>query len=190
MTVGSKSKAANTTASKAASKASVISETPAPALAQVSIAAPNPPASKAIISKTSSSRPPTKSKPAARPRRAVPAQSPQVRPPQVRPTQVRPSEALAPQAAKEKNKDNKKKPKLVRDSFTMPHEDFDLIAQIKARMIDMKRPVKKSELLRAGLQVLNALDNKALLKSIAGLLELKAGRPKSNKQMLNGEARR
>ena len=68
--------------------------------------------------------------------------------------------------------------KLVRDSFTMPREDFDLIAQLKARALDFKRPAKKSELLRAGLQVLAALPDVQLHAALDALRPLKAGRPK------------
>jgi hypothetical protein len=75
-------------------------------------------------------------------------------------------------------KTQKKKPKLVRDSFTMPQADFDLIALIKARMLNQKRPAKKSELLRAGLFALNALNDRELVKALNRLVPLTPGRPK------------
>lgn len=68
--------------------------------------------------------------------------------------------------------------KPVRDSFTMPREDFDLIAQLKTRALNFKRPTKKSELLRAGLQVLSALPDTQLHAALNALRPLKAGRPK------------
>jgi hypothetical protein len=68
--------------------------------------------------------------------------------------------------------------KLVRDSFTMPREDFDRIARMKSRAIDLKRPAKKSELLRAGLQVLERLDDVSLLAVLNDLRPIKTGRPK------------
>jgi hypothetical protein len=68
--------------------------------------------------------------------------------------------------------------KLVRDSFTMPREDFDRIARMKSRAIDLKRPAKKSELLRAGLQVLERLDDASLLAALNDLRPIKTGRPK------------
>lgn len=71
-----------------------------------------------------------------------------------------------------------KKDKLVRDSFTLPREDFELIAVLKDRALDFKRPTKKSELLRAGLQVLAGLDQAAFRASLEALRELKAGRPR------------
>jgi len=70
------------------------------------------------------------------------------------------------------------KPKLVRDSFTMPQADFDLVATLKARALDFKRPTKKSELLRAGLQALARMDAATLRQALDSLAPLKPGRPK------------
>ena len=72
----------------------------------------------------------------------------------------------------------KVKDKLVRDSFTMPQSDFDLIAQLKERALGFKRPAKKSELLRAGLQVLQGLDDAFLRTALDALVPLKPGRPR------------
>lgn len=72
-----------------------------------------------------------------------------------------------------------KKDKLIRDSFTLPREDFELIAALKDRALDFKRPTKKSELLRAGLQALAKLDPAALRAALEALRPLKAGRPKN-----------
>lgn len=68
--------------------------------------------------------------------------------------------------------------KLVRDSFTMPHDDFELIASLKSRALEFKRPTKKSELLRAGLQQLAGLDEVHLRAALAALRPLPTGRPK------------
>jgi hypothetical protein len=78
-------------------------------------------------------------------------------------------------------KSEKRKDKLVRDSFTMPAEDWALIQQLKDRAIDFKRPTKKSELLRAGLQALAALSDARLKLSLEKLSPLKVGRPKGAK---------
>lgn len=67
---------------------------------------------------------------------------------------------------------------LVRDSFTMPQSDFTLIAQLKERALATKRAAKKSELLRAGLQALAALDSKSLVAALDRLTPIKTGRPK------------
>ena len=68
--------------------------------------------------------------------------------------------------------------KLVRDSFTMPREDWDLIQYLKERTLAFKRPTKKSELLRAGLQALVGLSDAKLQAALEKLTPLKAGRPK------------
>ena len=69
------------------------------------------------------------------------------------------------------------KDKLVRDSFTMPSADFALIQQLKDRALGFKRATKKSELLRAGLQALAAMDEASLKALLDQLPALKAGRP-------------
>ncbi len=74
----------------------------------------------------------------------------------------------------------KPKIKLVRDSFTMPRGDHDLISLLKTRSLVLQRATKKSELLRAGLHALVALGDKALLAALNGLQPLKAGRPKAD----------
>jgi hypothetical protein len=68
--------------------------------------------------------------------------------------------------------------KLVRDSFTMPADDFALVAVLKGRALQMHRPAKKSELLRAGLRALSGLSPQALTKALDALAPVKAGRPK------------
>ncbi|MEO8152160.1 MAG: hypothetical protein ABI605_03745 [Rhizobacter sp.] len=73
----------------------------------------------------------------------------------------------------------KVKHKLVRDSFTMPKVDFDLIAVLKDRALGFRQPVKKSELLRAGLRVLSGLPDDTLKATLGTLEALKPGRPKA-----------
>jgi hypothetical protein len=68
--------------------------------------------------------------------------------------------------------------KLVRDSFTMPADDFALVGVLKSRALQVQRPAKKSELLRAGLKALSALSPQALAKALDALAPVKAGRPK------------
>lgn len=67
---------------------------------------------------------------------------------------------------------------LVRDSFTMPEVDFSVVAVLKKRAIGFARPAKKSELLRAGLHALAALDDVQLKAALEALLPIKSGRPK------------
>lgn len=71
-----------------------------------------------------------------------------------------------------------KKPKLVRDSFTIPKAEYAAIDSLKDRALAAGRSVKKSELLRAGLLLLTRLDNAALAQALAAVPPLKTGRPK------------
>ncbi|MDD3353265.1 hypothetical protein [Zoogloea sp.] len=66
---------------------------------------------------------------------------------------------------------------LIRDSFTFPEEDYALIAQLRARLLDAGRDVKKSEILRGGLAVLAALPVEDLLNALDGVRRIKTGRP-------------
>ena len=102
---------------------------------------------------------PTKSKPAVRTAKHVAGEK-----------------VAAPEKAA-KTKDAKKKNKVVRDSFTMPEGDYAKLAALKARCLTAGVHVKKSELLRAGLQVLETLPAKKLLAIIAGVENVKTGRP-------------
>ena len=86
--------------------------------------------------------------------------------------------AAAPAAAAEPTKAAKSKTKLVRDSFTMPQADFELVAALKQRAVRFERPAKKSELLRAGLHALAALNDTKLRAALDALTPLKPGRPK------------
>ena len=90
------------------------------------------------------------------------------------------SPAVAPTkpATPSTGKPAKAKQKLVRDSFTMPQSDFELIDVLKQRAMNFRHAVKKSELLRAGLQVLAALPDVQLEKALARITPLKTGRPK------------
>ncbi|MGJ7610268.1 MULTISPECIES: hypothetical protein [unclassified Variovorax] len=95
-----------------------------------------------------------------------------------RPTAPRTEPATSLQAAESVRDAAKTKAKLVRDSFTMPQQDFGLIAVLKDRALGFKRPAKKSELLRAGLHALQQLTDIQLRGALDSLAPLKAGRPK------------
>ena len=68
--------------------------------------------------------------------------------------------------------------RLVRDSFTMPEADVALLAVLKARALGLGRATKKSELLRAGLQLLNQQEPTVLMAALERLQPIKTGRPK------------
>jgi hypothetical protein len=75
--------------------------------------------------------------------------------------------------------------KLVRDSFTMPASEYALIGQLKHRAVALARPAKKSELLRAGLKLLAATGDAALLAALQATPTIKTGRPKAGKPTID-----
>ena len=70
-----------------------------------------------------------------------------------------------------------KKIKMVRDSFTMPENDYAKLAELKKKCLKAGVHVKKSELLRAGVLGLVMLPDAALLKAVEQLEKIKTGRP-------------
>ncbi len=79
--------------------------------------------------------------------------------------------------ASQNSKSSPKKPKLVRDSFTIPKTEFVAIDALKTRAIALGTSVKKSELLRAGLMVLQGLGDAAYKAALTAVPTLKTGRP-------------
>lgn len=74
-----------------------------------------------------------------------------------------------------------KKPKLVRDSFTIPKDEYAAIDALKLRAAALSHQAKKSELLRAGLKALSAMSDTALRSALKAVPAIKTGRPKSEK---------
>ena len=72
-------------------------------------------------------------------------------------------------AAEPKDSQTRQYDDKIKDRFTMPASDHALIAALKKRAKAAGRPVKKSELLRAGLHALNLLDETQLLQAVARL---------------------
>ena len=70
-----------------------------------------------------------------------------------------------------------KKPKLVRDSFTIPKPEYSVLDDLKQRAGQLNSPVKKSELLRAGIKALAAMSDAALLVALRAVPAIKTGRP-------------
>lgn len=77
------------------------------------------------------------------------------------------------------DKNTPKKPKLVRDSFTIPKNEFAAIEAMKTRAIALGTSVKKSELLRAGLMALQSLSDADFKAALAAVPTLKTGRPQA-----------
>ncbi|MDD4929248.1 MAG: hypothetical protein PHP85_08230 [Gallionella sp.] len=70
-----------------------------------------------------------------------------------------------------------KKPKVVRDSFTMPQSEYQKITEIKELCLKVGVQVKKSEVLRAGVIALSAMSEAELIFALSALDKIKTGRP-------------
>ncbi|OIR17006.1 hypothetical protein GALL_28270 [mine drainage metagenome] len=103
---------------------------------------------------------------------------PAVRKPAVARKAVPAKIAAKPEKKQKKEKKADGKVKVVRDSFTMPQSDYELIAALKQKALKVGLHVKKSELLRASLQTLNKASAAQLKRAISGLEKIKTGRPK------------
>ena len=74
-----------------------------------------------------------------------------------------------------------KKPKLVRDSFTIPKDEYVVIDSLKLRAGKLGQAVKKSELLRAGVKALAAMTDIQFKAALSNVPTIKTGRPKNAK---------
>lgn len=74
-------------------------------------------------------------------------------------------------------KDQLKKERVIRDSFTLPSGDYELIATIRKRCLSSAINATKSEVIRAGLHALMEMSEKDLVKLVGGLEKVKTGRP-------------
>lgn len=80
------------------------------------------------------------------------------------------------------------KQQLVRDSFTIPKNEYHAMDQLKKRAMGLEHEVRKGELLRAGIQALAAMNDKAFLAALKAVPTLKTGRPKQDKAAAAEEA--
>ena len=71
--------------------------------------------------------------------------------------------------------------KVIRDTFSMPGAEYDVIAKVKDRCLEKKVVVNKSQVVRAGLALLEAVSDRELLDVISRLTKVKAGRPAARK---------
>ena len=129
------------------------------------------------------------------PRKATPALSPEVAAQkaelaealvQAQAVVLPPSPTEQPKSAKEGKESKAAKPvkvekpvrpKLVRDSFTMPDNEYAQIAVLKKRLANADAPAKKSELLRAGIALLASMSETDLLAAVDRVPRIKTGRP-------------
>jgi hypothetical protein len=96
-----------------------------------------------------------------------------------KPVEEKVDEQIEVEAKRAKAK-SPKKPKVVRDSFTMPEHEYQKIFAIKAQCLSAGIQIKKSEILRAGVIALCALNESQLIAALGGLDKIKTGRPNKN----------
>lgn len=87
-------------------------------------------------------------------------------------------EATATRPAKPREEPALKKTKVIRDSFTMPEDDYRLIGELKTRCLKMGVETNKGEVVRAGLKVLADMSDKEFRQAIGAVEKVKTGRPK------------
>lgn len=87
------------------------------------------------------------------------------------------SKILTPAKPKVDKQLKTKKPKLVRDSFTIPKAEYTVMDDLKQRAAKLTFPIKKSELLRAGIKALAAMPDQAFLAALTSVPAIKTGRP-------------
>jgi len=75
-----------------------------------------------------------------------------------------------------------KKPKMVRDIFTFPKNEYDVLDLLKLRAAKLGTPIKKTELIRAGVKAIAALGDAAFKAALAAVPSLKTGRPAKGKK--------
>lgn len=74
-------------------------------------------------------------------------------------------------------KEKTPKLKMVRDSFTMPKNEYAQFSVLKERLSKLGQPAKKSELLRAGIMQLTVMTDTALKAALSKVPTIKIGRP-------------
>jgi hypothetical protein len=93
---------------------------------------------------------------------------------------AKPAEAPSANAVPH-HRERLKQEKVVRDTFTMPREDYEQLAVLKQRCLDAGVAVKKSELVRAALLLLASEPTEHLLAAVKAVEPVKTGRPPKSK---------
>lgn len=88
---------------------------------------------------------------------------------------------LGSKAGTEKKKQDFKHAALVRDSFTIPGDELQLLADTKKKCLKAGIDIKKSELIRIGISLVYGLGLSRLKKEKRALQPIKTGRPKKTK---------
>lgn len=83
-----------------------------------------------------------------------------------------------PSKQAKKLKEREKKPGLIRDSFTIPDDEYQILIDTKKRLVRSGLEVRKTEIVRAGLALVGQASLAELKKQLGALRKLKSGRPK------------
>lgn len=143
---------------------------PQPAVKAEAVKAVTKPVAKTVVKPAPKAAQKAAAKPAEKSAAKKPATKKVAAP--AKPKAPKPAKVVkAAKAAKEK------KPKLMRDSFTIPKAEYAVIDVLKDRAGKVGSPVKKSELLRAGIKALAAMTDAALLAALKAVPAIKTGRP-------------
>ena len=112
------------------------------------------------------------------------AKAPAAKKPVAKPAATKPAAKAAAPVAKKVAAATKpalpakpKKIKMVRDSLTMPKPEYAVLDELKQRAAKLTVSVKKTEIIRAGIKALAAMNDVALLAAIRAVPSLKTGRP-------------
>ena len=71
--------------------------------------------------------------------------------------------------------------KVIRDAFSLPQNDYDLIAKLRQKCLIQGIPMNKGEILRAGLRLLNNMTASDLKEAAQSVEKIKTGRPSTKK---------
>ncbi len=86
--------------------------------------------------------------------------------------------AAAPAQTKAAAKVKPKKDKLIRDSFTIPESEYNVLADIKKSCLNAAVDVKKSQLIRIAIAQLSSMSVPKLSAALKSLAVVQTGRPK------------
>jgi hypothetical protein len=136
---------------------------------------------KAVVSKVLTTKPVEAKAPTTKAIAAKPVAKSSVIPAKATPKKVVLVKATKPVVKLSTKADAKEKTpklKMERDSFTMPKAEYAQLNVLKERLAKLGNPVKKSELLRAGVMQLTAMTDAALKAAMSKVPTIKTGRPK------------
>lgn len=72
--------------------------------------------------------------------------------------------------------------RVIRDSFSLPANDYALIAALRERALKAGVQANKSELVRAGLRLLVEMKSEEFISAVEKIEKIKTGRPAEKKE--------